>query len=215
MSSIRWRLAALCCALLSCAPTEQGVEETGYFNGGQVVFSSASPLSASPQPLLIVGLPGALGRAQGTLTVISSSDQASATISAPDGRFLLEVAARGGETLELVYELAGGEPPRSALQLSLEDGLENLLAPQLMMGTGVELLSSSPQGAQVNLRNLDSPTPPYVALNQRSGDVALANDLSPVQLPAITGDLICVFQLSRADRSQDPGLTSPTLCETF
>lgn len=211
----RWALFALCSALFDCGPSEQRVEETGYFNGGQIVYSSASPLGSASQPMLIVGLPGALERAQGTLTVSAPNDQASTLIEEEDGRFLLEIDAESGDTLQLVYLLQDAEPMRSVVELTLDDGLDNLPAPQLQPGTGVKLLSEAPQGAQVNLSNLDSGTPPYVVLNQSSGDIALANDLSPVQLPANTGDEICVFQLSRADGASDSGLSSPTFCETF
>ena len=204
--SSAWLLALA----VSCSPSDkQGVEETGYFNGGQVVYSAAAPLSANEQELLLVGLPGALGLSGGTLTVTGPRGQASLQLDDPQGRFVVTLGAALQDTLELRYELDGGDPPVSMLRLTLSDALDRLVAPALMPGTGILLLEPTPEGVEVNLSALEMPAPPYVVLNQRTTDFALAEQLELVTLPGQTGDTICVFQL---DRSME--VNSPTYCET-
>ena len=208
MRSIPFLAATSLTLLVACPPEASGtdpfVDETGYLDAEQVVFTSEAPLTEARQVTLF-GFEGAYDPPGGTLVVEGATGAAIVEGPDPTGAFRADFTAAAGDSVTLTYSPPEGEPETATLVL--EDTLESLFAPA---GGSATLVSDNGDGTvTVDFAQAIAGAPPFVAFVRGSGLSVLSETGEPVVLEAGPADEVCVF-----DIEPDAGLQSPFACET-
>jgi len=193
------------------------VDETGYMDPDQVYTSAAAPLSETPQPIWVVGLPEALTEQGGMLTVDNAGVVTSALV-AEDGGFVITPTASLHDELTLVYTAADDSVQEHALDLAglvgSLDEVDAVFEDEAAPGDGgdgdgdtadtAEILDTDPPAYPVSPPNGQgsvtislSPVPPaglVVAFNDDTGATASASEgETTVALQGEAGHTVCLF----------------------
>lgn len=157
--------------------------------------------------MIVIGEPGAVAAAGGSLTVTveRSGTAAPGAVHAETRSFAAGIAARQNDALHLSYTVDGDE---NELTLVLDVPLAGVNAPSCAAcGAGWSIVGAPAGGlAPVDLAVLDDPTPPFVIANVDGGAVIVVDSTAPVSIPAASGGQVCVHRMV-------DGVPGPSRCD--